>query len=134
MDEWTQENFNDSSKSEHFFKVILYQIPVVSTRGHKYRSFSLYFQQLVSTLSGLPVNTYYILSIYLIFIWGFPGSLDGKKKKWPATQETWVLSLGLENPLGKGMTSLYNILACRIPWTEEPGGLQFMGLQRVGHD
>ena len=81
MDEWTQENFNDSSKSEHFFKVILYQIPVVSTRGHKYRSFSLYFQQLVSTLSGLPVNTYYILSIYLIFIWGFPGSLDGKKKK-----------------------------------------------------
>ena len=49
-------------------------------------------------------------------------------------QETWVLSLGLENPLEKGMTSLYNILACRIPWTEEPGGLQFMGLQRVGHD
>ena len=49
-------------------------------------------------------------------------------------QETWVLSLGLENALEKGMTSHYNILACRIPWTEEPDGLQFMGLQRVGHD
>ena len=35
MDEWTQENFNDSSQSEHFFKVILYQIRVVATRDHK---------------------------------------------------------------------------------------------------
>ena len=79
MDEWTQENFNDSSQSEHFFKVILYQIRVVATRDHKQRAFSLYFQQLVFTLSGFPVNTYYILSTYLIFIQGFPGSLDGKE-------------------------------------------------------
>ena len=52
----------------------------------------------------------------------------------PAVQETWVLSLGRENPLEKDMASPSNILAWRIPWTEEPGGLQSMGLLRVGHD
>ena len=51
-----------------------------------------------------------------------------------ATQETWVQSLGLENALEKGMATHSSILAWRIPWTEEPGGLQSMGSQRVGHD
>ena len=51
-----------------------------------------------------------------------------------ATQETWVQSLGLENALEKGMTTHSSILAWRIPWTEEPGGLQCMGFQRVGHE
>ena len=49
-------------------------------------------------------------------------------------QETQVPSLGGEDPLEEGMTTHSNILAWRIPWTEEPEGLQFMGLQRVGHD
>ena len=44
------------------------------------------------------------------------------------------LSLGWEDPLAEGMTNHSNILAWRIPWTEEPGGLQFIGLHRVGHD
>ena len=48
-------------------------------------------------------------------------------------QETWVLSLGQEDPLEKGMATHSSILAWRIPWTEEPGVLQSMGLQRVGH-
>ena len=48
--------------------------------------------------------------------------------------ETWVWSLGLEDPLEKEMATHSNILAWRIPWTEEPGRLQFMGSQRVGHD
>ena len=52
----------------------------------------------------------------------------------PATQETRVRSLGWEDPLEKGMATHSSILAWRIPWTEEPGGLQFMGLQRVGCD
>ena len=52
----------------------------------------------------------------------------------PAMQETWVLSLGWEDPLEKGMATYSRILAWRIPWTEEPGGLQSMGSQRVGHD
>ena len=52
----------------------------------------------------------------------------------PAMQEKWVQSLGQEDPLEKEMKTQSNILAWRIPWTEEPGGLQSMGSQRVGHD
>ena len=48
--------------------------------------------------------------------------------------ETWVQSLGWENPLEKGIATHSSILAWRIPWTEEPGGLQSMKSQRVGHD
>ena len=55
-------------------------------------------------------------------------------KNLPAIQETWVQSLGWEDPLEKEMATHSSILAWRIPWTEEPGGLQPMGLQRVGHD
>ena len=50
------------------------------------------------------------------------------------TQETWVRYLGWEDPLEEGMATHYNILAWRIPWTEEPDGLQSMVLRRVGHD
>ena len=52
----------------------------------------------------------------------------------PAVRETWVLSLGQQDPLEKGMAIHSSILAWRIPWTEEPSGLQSMGSQRVGHD
>ena len=48
--------------------------------------------------------------------------------------ETWVQSLGQEDPLEKGKATHSSILAWRIQWTEEPGGLQFIGLQRVRHD
>ena len=50
----------------------------------------------------------------------------------PAMQETWVRSLGQEEPLDKGMTNHSSVLAWRIPWTEELGRLQSMGSQRVG--
>ena len=49
----------------------------------------------------------------------------------PAMRETWVRSLGWEDPLEEGMATHSSILAWRIPWTEEPGGLQSVGLQRV---
>ena len=52
----------------------------------------------------------------------------------PAMWETWVQSLGWEDPLEKGTATRSSILAWRIPWTEEPGGLQSVGLQTVGHD
>ena len=55
-------------------------------------------------------------------------------KNLPAVQETWVRSLGWEDALEKGMATHSSILAGTIPWTEEPGGLQSMGSQRVGHD
>ena len=48
--------------------------------------------------------------------------------------ETWVQSLGQEDPLEKEMATHSSTLACKIPWTEEHGGLQSMGSQRVGHD
>ena len=55
-------------------------------------------------------------------------------KHLPAMRETWIRSLGLENPLEKEMATHSSILAWRVPWTEEPGGLQSPGLQGVGHD
>ena len=52
----------------------------------------------------------------------------------PAMWETWVRSLGREDPLEKEMATLFSIVAWRIPWTQEPGGQQSTGLQRVRHD
>ena len=52
----------------------------------------------------------------------------------PEMRETWVGSLGQEDSLEKGLATHSNILALRIPWTEEPNRLQSMGSQRVGHD
>ena len=55
-------------------------------------------------------------------------------KNLPVMQETWIRYLAQEDPLEKGMATHSSILSWRIPWTEEPGGLQSMGLQRVRHD
>ena len=55
-------------------------------------------------------------------------------KNLPAMQETRIQSLGWEDPPEEGMVTYFSILAWRIPWTEEPDGLQSMGLERVGHD
>ena len=55
-------------------------------------------------------------------------------KNLPAIQEVQFQSLGQEDPLEKEMATHSSILAWRIPWTEEPGGLQSTGSQRVGHD
>ena len=61
------------------------------------------------------------------FFWGFPGGWVVKNP--PAMQETRVRSLGPEDPLEKGMVTHSSILAWEIPWTEEPGGLQSIGLE-----
>ena len=63
---------------------------------------------------------------------GFPGGSDGKE--YTCNSGDLVQSLGWEDPLEKGKATHSSILAWRIPWTEEPGRLQSMGLQRVGHD
>ena len=55
-------------------------------------------------------------------------------KRLPAMQETWVLSLGQEDPLQKEIVTLSGTLAWKIPWMEKSGRLQSMGSQRVGHD
>ena len=55
-------------------------------------------------------------------------------KNLPAVQNTWVLSLGWEDPLEKGMATYSSILAWRIPWTEDSGGLQSWGHKEVRHN
>ena len=55
-------------------------------------------------------------------------------KNSPVIQETWVQSLGQKDPLENEMATHSSIFAWRVLWTEEPGRLQFMGLQRVRHD
>ena len=55
-------------------------------------------------------------------------------KRLPAVQETWVQSMDQEDPLEKELATYSSILAWKILWSEEPGNLQSMGLQRVGHD
>ena len=75
------------------------------------------------------------VSIYLFSPKGCPGGSEVKNL--PAVQEpqeTWVQSLSQEDPLEKGMAIHSSTLAWRIPWREEPGGLQSMGSQRVGLD
>ena len=55
-------------------------------------------------------------------------------KNLPAVQETWAQSLGQENPLEKGMATHFSILAWEIQWKEQPGRVQSMGSQKIGHD
>ena len=55
-------------------------------------------------------------------------------KNLPAMWENWVRFLGREDPSEKGMAAQSSIFAWRIPWTKEPGGLQSIGFQRVGHN
>ena len=68
----------------------------------------------------------------VLCFWGFPCGTVVKNS--PAIHETRVQSLTWEDPLEKGMATHSSILASEIPWTEEPGGLQFMGSQSVGHN
>ena len=66
---------------------------------------------------------------------GFPyGSVVKNPPANAGDMETQTGSLGQEDPLEEEMATHSSILACRIPWTEEPGGLQSLGSQRVGHD
>ena len=76
-----------------------------------------------------------IVAFILYFQTDKMASLVAQKVKClPAMQETWVLSLGWEDPLEKEMATHSSILAWKIPCTEESGRLQSMGSQRVGHD
>ena len=70
----------------------------------------------------------------LSLLYGPPLTGAQMVKNLSAMQETWVQSLGREDPLKKGMATHSSILAWRIPWAEEPGRLQSMGSQRVERD
>ena len=68
-----------------------------------------------------------------VYVYSFPCSSVGKESACSAG-DPWVRSLGWEDPLKKEMATHSSILASKISWTEEPGGLQSMGSQRVGHN
>ena len=70
---------------------------------------------------------------YPLKFWG-ASLMAHKVKNPPALWETWVQSLGWKDPMEKGTATHSTVLAWRIPGTEEPGRLQSMGSQRVGHD
>ena len=77
-------------------------------------------------------SNFQIQNTVLLTTGGFLGGSDGKESTSNEEDPGW--SLGWEDPLEKEMVTHSSILAWRIPWTEEPGRLQSMGLQRVGHD
>ena len=75
------------------------------------------------------------MNFYIRVLQGYGASLVAQRLKClPARRETRVQSLGQEDPLEEGMATHSSILAWKIPWTEGPSGLQFMGSQRVRHD
>ena len=83
----------------------------------------------ISVILILPSSTF-LLSVALSLLVSLVGQII---KNLPAMQETQVQFLGQEDPLEKGMATHSSILAWKIPWTEEPGGLQCMRSQRVRH-
>ena len=74
----------------------------------------------------------FVFYLYGTIVWA---SLIARSiKNLPAMQETWVQSLGREDPPGEGKGYALQCFCLRTPWTEEPGGLQSTGSQKVGHD
>ena len=85
------------------------------------------FSEWLLSLNVMFSRFIHVVTGFYSLLW--PNPLVAQMVKNPAVmQETWVRSLGWEDPLEKGMAIHSNILAWRIPWTEEPGRLQFMGL------
>ena len=81
---------------------------------------------------SIPFILFVPIRLCLSLKMGFPGGSADKESACSAGVLVW--SLGWENHLEKGMATHSNILAWRLPWTEEPGGLQSMGSQRIRHD
>ena len=93
------------------------------------------FQWLVRMTHRTQGNIYSCLLVYWKgYSKGWASLMTQMVKNLLAMRETWLWSLGWKDPLEKRMSTLSSTLAWRIQWTEEPGGLQSMGLQRVGPD
>ena len=85
-------------------------------------------------LLHVPLSTVYCCHWVKVLVRVQASLVAQTLKRWPAMRETWVRSPGWEDPLEKEMATHSSTLAWKIPWVEEPGRLQSMGLQRVGHD
>ena len=103
------------------FKHTAKRFSYTHTHMYVYGSFSLY------AITGIEYSPLYFYSIPR-----WPSGKEYIAKQEP--QEMWVRPLSQKDPLEEGMAAHSSLLAWRIPWTEEPDGLQSMGLQRVGHD
>ena len=90
--------------------------------------------ELVEILCCLLLLCVLAESLFFFFFNSRASLMAQMVKNLPAVQKTWIWFLGWEDPLEKGMATHSSILAWRIQWTKEPGRLQLMGLQRVGHD
>ena len=92
----------------------------------------------IATIHNCLLNTWNAVIVInnwiLTFSFNYAFLVAQMVKNLPAVQETQVQFLSQEDPLEKGMATQSSILAWRIPWTEEPGGLQSTGSQRVEHD
>ena len=114
------------------FRILALRTPLtVSPQGYSiYLQFSSHKTATFSLLLQVYIFSFIVFSLYIweAQIWA------QMVKNLPAMQETWVQSLSWEDPLEEEMTTHSSILAWRIPWIEEPGRLQYLGLQRVGHD
>ena len=82
----------------------------------------------------IPFSNCDVIVLIIKYFKPWASLMAQRLKRLPAMQETRVPSLGWEDPLEKGMAPHSSTLAWRIPWREEPGRLQSMGSQRVGHD
>ena len=82
----------------------------------------------------LSIQVFWVFFFFFTFLFYIGNSGSSESKNPPEMRETWVWSLDWDDSLEKGMATHSSILAWRIPWTEEPGRLQSMGSQRVGHD
>ena len=127
----------------HIHISILPQTPLLSKLSHNIEELYISFSsgpQLWPSRLWLPFCSLMECSLCVVekrspITWTLAASLVVQVlKNLPAKQEIWVWSPGWEDPLEEGMATHSSILAWRIPWTEEPGGLQSMQLWRVGRD
>ena len=87
---------------------------------------------MIVLVNNSPFSEVIIILTFITVLWAY--LVAQMVKNLPAIQETNVRPLGRDDPLEKGMATHSSILAWRVPWTEEPNGLQSMGSQGVGHN
>ena len=112
-----------------------FHLPPGGLRALSHNTFwTISLLSLQTSLSALVLLCYLLLILAVALNYALASLAAQRLKRLPPMWETGVRSLGQEDPLEKEMLTHSSILAWRIPWTEEAGGLQSTGLQRVGHD
>ena len=118
-------NFLEKISSISYSVLFLYFFALIDNEG---------FLSLLAILWNSAFRCLCLFFSPLLFASLLVSMVAQRLKRLPPMQETQVRSLGQGDPLEKEMVTHSSILAWRIPWTEDPGGLQTMGSQRVGHD